>query len=507
MITLLYIHETFSSGFRPEALFVFSLTSILSAILVIVSKNPIVSVLFLIGLFLSIACYLLILGINFIGISYLLVYVGAVSILFLFILMLINVRVSELISDTSSAIPLALIIALSFSFSLYDIITPTITSSDKYSFISIKNILSQFIISENYAFSNIKNEIEFVTSNFWDGTLAEAIHITSIGNVMYTSYSMWLIITSIILLLAMVGAIIITIKQEHSMRDVTLFQLTAISIPRPTDKINLQVQSLFFFGNIRVLIINIYKEFLNDVTFYMALFFIVLSHRILIKFMCTCLGTNILTMLVLCSIVYALANLIKSCKRNKSYEFCLKEFAMDIMWGFIIAGTLVLAGSVMVSCILIIIGQSYFAQDLRLCFFGKKTLLPVVMLEGNTLDQYRPEGITDKQYSIASKHAEYIMGRLEFMYDSLIKIFALKQSEEMSNIDRLDIVKVNLAAGYPFTYGIPDENCTNQYLDLSKALEYFKSLDRGLRPSPEYLEAYTKCKNTHKNHSSYEQGQ
>lgn len=168
MITLLYIHETFSSGFRPEALFVFSLTSILSAILVIVSKNPIVSVLFLIGLFLSIACYLLILGINFIGISYLLVYVGAVSILFLFILMLINVRVSELISDTSSAIPLALIIALSFSFSLYDIITPTITSSDKYSFsfISIKNILSQFIISENYAFSNIKNEIEFVTSNF-----------------------------------------------------------------------------------------------------------------------------------------------------------------------------------------------------------------------------------------------------------------------------------------------------------------------------------------------------
>lgn len=156
----------------------------------------------------------------------------------------------------------------------------------------------------------------------------------------------------------------------------------------------------------------------------------------------------------------------------------------------------------MVSCILIIIGQSYFAQDLRLCFFGRKTLLPVVMLEGNTLDQYRPEGITDKQYSVASKHAEIIMGRLEFMYDSLIKIFALKQSEEMSNIDRLDMVKVNLAAGYPYTYGIPNENCTNQYLDLTKALEYFKSLDRGLTPSSQYLEAYTKCKNTHKNYSS-----
>ena len=45
-------------------------------------RNPIVSVLFLIGLFLSISCYLIIIGINFIGLSYLLVYVGAVSILF-----------------------------------------------------------------------------------------------------------------------------------------------------------------------------------------------------------------------------------------------------------------------------------------------------------------------------------------------------------------------------------------------------------------------------------------
>ena len=75
---------------------IISVISVLCGILVIISKNPVVSVLFLIGLFISIACYLMMLGINFIGLSYLLVYVGAVSILFLFILMLINVRVSEL---------------------------------------------------------------------------------------------------------------------------------------------------------------------------------------------------------------------------------------------------------------------------------------------------------------------------------------------------------------------------------------------------------------------------
>jgi NADH-ubiquinone oxidoreductase chain 6 len=46
----------------------------------------------------------------------------------------------------------------------------------------------------------------------WDGNLAETSHITTIGNIIYTSYPIWLIITSIILLLAMVGAIVITIK-------------------------------------------------------------------------------------------------------------------------------------------------------------------------------------------------------------------------------------------------------------------------------------------------------
>jgi NADH-ubiquinone oxidoreductase chain 6 len=62
------------------------------------------------------------LGINFIGLSYLLVYVGAVSILFLFILMLINIRISELLSNTSNSIPLATIIALSFNSIIYQIL-------------------------------------------------------------------------------------------------------------------------------------------------------------------------------------------------------------------------------------------------------------------------------------------------------------------------------------------------------------------------------------------------
>jgi NADH-ubiquinone oxidoreductase chain 6 len=58
-------------------------------------------------------------------------------------------------------------------------------------------------------------EIYLVTSKTWDGFLTETSHITTIGNIMYTSYSIWIILTSIILLLAMVGAIVITIKPKN----------------------------------------------------------------------------------------------------------------------------------------------------------------------------------------------------------------------------------------------------------------------------------------------------
>ena len=207
--SLLLINETFTNGYRGEALDLISLASILSGIFVIISKNPIVSVLFLIGLFFSIACYLLVLGINFIGLSYLLVYVGAVSILFLFILMLINVRISELLSDTSNSIPLALLIAVSFNYPVYQVLPLSLSS------FNINETFYNKLINYINGFFNLSsNEIIFVTSKIWDGSLAETTHITSIGNIMYTSYSIWLIITSIILLLAMVGAIVITIKQK-----------------------------------------------------------------------------------------------------------------------------------------------------------------------------------------------------------------------------------------------------------------------------------------------------
>jgi NADH-ubiquinone oxidoreductase chain 6 len=224
MNTLYILVETYTNGYRVEGLDIISLISVLCGILVIISKNPIVSVLFLIGLFLSISSYLIILGLNFIGLSYLLVYVGAVSILFLFILMLINVRISELLSNTSNSIPLAIIITIFFNYPVYQILPYSITAFNN-STINLNNKLNDIwynnysdYLNKIFKFIDIEvdnGEISFVTSKIWDGNLSETSHITSIGNIMYTSYSIWLILTSIILLLAMVGAIVITIKQKN----------------------------------------------------------------------------------------------------------------------------------------------------------------------------------------------------------------------------------------------------------------------------------------------------
>jgi NADH-ubiquinone oxidoreductase chain 6 len=165
-----------SNGFSLGFLNMITIISILSGILIIISKNPIVSVLYLIALFANISCYLIFIGITFIGISYLLVYVGAVSILFLFILMLINIRVSELISDTNNNIPLAILAILAFFVPIGDVLPDTDSNSN---IINIGNYVN-----------NEKAQIGYVSSSNWDGNIVDVIDIMSIGNIMYTSYSM-----------------------------------------------------------------------------------------------------------------------------------------------------------------------------------------------------------------------------------------------------------------------------------------------------------------------------
>ena len=120
--SLLLLNEIYTNGYTDNILDILSVFAVISGICVIISKNPIVSVLHLIALFAYVSFYLIIIGLNFIGLSYLIVYIGAVSILFLFILMLINIRTSELQSNTSNSIPLTIIIGIMISYFLFQML-------------------------------------------------------------------------------------------------------------------------------------------------------------------------------------------------------------------------------------------------------------------------------------------------------------------------------------------------------------------------------------------------
>ena len=206
MNSIYLLNETYSNGYRVETLDILSLIAILCGILVIISKNPIVSVLFLIGLFINISVLLILVGLNFIGLSYILVYVGAVSILFLFILMLINIRISELLNETNNHILLAVLNIILFLFIIGQILPNNSINQD-----NIINLSDLFFNNLDF---NFTKQIAYASSKNWDNSLADITQISSIGNIMYSSYAIWLIIVSIILLLAMVGAIVITIKQK-----------------------------------------------------------------------------------------------------------------------------------------------------------------------------------------------------------------------------------------------------------------------------------------------------
>ena len=161
---MLYIY---SINFFYNDLLLLELSLLLFAILIIVNKNPIISILYLIALFLGVAVYMIILGLSFIGLSYLLVYVGAVSIIFLFILMLIDIRISELQNDTNNNIVLGIVISLIY-FNLF------------FSY-NYNNNLNISLVNN----LNIKQSI----FNIWDGSLIENYDIISIGNILYTNTS------------------------------------------------------------------------------------------------------------------------------------------------------------------------------------------------------------------------------------------------------------------------------------------------------------------------------
>jgi NADH-ubiquinone oxidoreductase chain 6 len=194
--------------------------SVLSGILVITSRNPIISVLFLIAVFVNVACYLILLGINFIGLTYLIIYVGAIAILFLFVVMMMNIKLVELTEvgqkgEYTKNLPLGAIVGSLFLYELAFQPVPTSVSGLNSSIYNLFDSINFFSTgSSQHSGEGNSTGVEVYNSfnGLWDNAFTSFSQIESIGQGLYTTYSLWFIVGSCILLLAMIGPIILTHK-------------------------------------------------------------------------------------------------------------------------------------------------------------------------------------------------------------------------------------------------------------------------------------------------------
>ena len=171
--------------------YIFSTIAIISAIMVTASKNTVHSVFFLILDFISISCLFIMIGAEFLGMIMLIVYVGAVAVLFLFVVMMLNVAQQTnqwfLSSQSSGHIPVGLIISTIIFFELIIVIGGWKYKPDLFEKINLQSI-------EN-------------TSN-----------THSLGQILYTDYIHVFQISGMILLVAMIGAIALTFRQRDGVK-------------------------------------------------------------------------------------------------------------------------------------------------------------------------------------------------------------------------------------------------------------------------------------------------
>jgi NADH-ubiquinone oxidoreductase chain 6 len=214
---------------------ILAFATLLSGVFSITSKNPVISVIFLIGTFVSSAGYLILIGINFVGISYIIVYVGAIAVLFLFVIMMINIKLTDILetgSQYTKTLPLAFAVLWLFLSITLNIIKVNFNNVPVLSLFLDKITAFNGMFSDSYASPAtfmgeggfIKmNLINSIVNNFYYSSAAapsELMHsdslitifqqIEALGHNLYTYGAVLLITLSIILLLAMFATIVIS---------------------------------------------------------------------------------------------------------------------------------------------------------------------------------------------------------------------------------------------------------------------------------------------------------
>ena len=172
-------------------LYIFSIIAVISAIMVTVSKNTVHSVFFLILDFISISCLFIMIGAEFLGMIMLIVYVGAVAVLFLFVVMMLNVAQQKnqwfISKESSGHIPVGLVISVIIFFELIIVIGGWKYKPD---LLNSTNLFIEKGVSNTH----------------------------SLGQVLYTDYIHVFQVSGMILLIAMIGAIVLTFRQREGVK-------------------------------------------------------------------------------------------------------------------------------------------------------------------------------------------------------------------------------------------------------------------------------------------------
>ena len=174
------------------------------AILVISSKNPIHSILFLVLIFTTTTILFLTLNVDFIAMLFLVLYVGAIVVLFLFVVMMLNVRILELNERVISYVPIALVIVSIFFLLILSVVNNNFLDN-------AENQNIQGIIFNNS--SNVLNESQVKYTFF--NNLSNYGNLDLIAELLYSDYVYLFLLAGIALLVAMLGSIVLTLNNSQ----------------------------------------------------------------------------------------------------------------------------------------------------------------------------------------------------------------------------------------------------------------------------------------------------
>lgn len=206
--------------------YLFSSLAILCSIMVTNSRNPIYSVLFLVLVFCNASGLLLLLEVDFIAMLLIIVYVGAIAVLFLFVVMMLNVRITELKKGN-------LLKFLSIgTFCVFLISYQTILLIE---WNPEANLSLWESLNISHLFSSISNEVSIAFTSqptifnqnletvIWVNQINYITNVTALGSVLYTYYAYCFIVASLVLLVAMIGAILLTMRKSSNAKHQDIF--------------------------------------------------------------------------------------------------------------------------------------------------------------------------------------------------------------------------------------------------------------------------------------------